>query len=40
MRDEAACQVLHDVPDIDMLSHLPNYIDGIFNMLSDRHLAL
>lgn len=29
-------KVLHDVPDIDMLSHLPNFVDGIFEMLSDR----
>ena len=27
--------VLNAVPDINMLDHLPEFLDGLFNMLSD-----
>eukprot|EP00658_Telonema_sp_P-2_P040043 TRINITY_DN2864_c0_g5_i4.p1 TRINITY_DN2864_c0_g5~~TRINITY_DN2864_c0_g5_i4.p1 ORF type:complete len:533 (-),score=191.77 TRINITY_DN2864_c0_g5_i4:37-1569(-) len=29
-------KVLHDVPDIDILSHLPEFLTGVFEMLSDK----
>ena len=32
-------QVLHDVPDIDILSHLPEFLEGVFSMLADKRDA-
>lgn len=32
--------LLQSVPDIDMLSYLPNLLDGMMNMLSDNHTEI
>jgi len=32
-------KVLHDVPDIDILSHLPEFLEGVFSMLADKRDA-
>lgn len=30
-------QVLYAVPDVDLISHLPEFLDGLFNIFKDRN---